>query len=151
MNACRGDRKLSPDLLALREKEALQLVVEGKSNREIADLLFISPRTVENHRAKIIVPGRKPGPSFFQDNKPTLLDQLRESLHARHYSRRSELTYCSWLERFIPFNDARHPAEVAEAEINAFLTNLPEREKVSASPKTKPYSIAYSIPSCFRP
>ncbi len=37
----------------------------------------------------------KPGPSLVHDNKPKLLAQLREGLRARHYSRRTEQTYCS--------------------------------------------------------
>lgn len=42
------------DSLTTREKEVLKLVAEGKSNKEIADLLFISVRTAENHRANIM-------------------------------------------------------------------------------------------------
>jgi len=40
--------------LTLREREVLKLIAEGTSNKEIADLLFISIRTVENHRAHIM-------------------------------------------------------------------------------------------------
>jgi len=65
--------------------------------------------------------------------KPKLLDQLREALRARHYSRRTEQTYCLWVKRFIFFHHVRHPAEMAEPEINAFLTHLAVKEKVSAS------------------
>ncbi len=39
-------------LLTLREREVVQLLAEGRSNKEIAALLHISTRTVENHRAK---------------------------------------------------------------------------------------------------
>lgn len=39
--------------LSIREKEVLTLLSEGKSSKEIAGLLFISPRTVEHHRASI--------------------------------------------------------------------------------------------------
>jgi DNA-binding NarL/FixJ family response regulator len=38
--------------LSVREREIVQLLAEGKSNKEIAALLNISTRTVENHRAK---------------------------------------------------------------------------------------------------
>ncbi len=44
----------SYDLLSIREKEILQLLVSGKSNREIADLLHISVSTVETHRTNIL-------------------------------------------------------------------------------------------------
>jgi DNA-binding NarL/FixJ family response regulator len=37
-----------------REREVLRLVVEGYSSREIAERLFISPKTVENHRASLM-------------------------------------------------------------------------------------------------
>jgi DNA-binding NarL/FixJ family response regulator len=42
------------NLLTLREKEVLKLIAEGKSHKEIADLLFISVRTVDHHRANIM-------------------------------------------------------------------------------------------------
>ena len=41
------------DLLSEREREVLQLVAEGRSSKEIAELLSISPATVETHRAHI--------------------------------------------------------------------------------------------------
>jgi len=40
--------------LSGREREILQLVAAGKANKEIAALLFISPSTVETHRARIM-------------------------------------------------------------------------------------------------
>jgi two-component system response regulator NreC len=43
----------SYDLLSIREKEILQLLVTGKSNREIADLIHVSHFTVETHRNNI--------------------------------------------------------------------------------------------------
>jgi two-component system response regulator NreC len=43
----------SYDLLSLREKEIMQLLVSGKSNREISDLLHLSISTVETHRNNI--------------------------------------------------------------------------------------------------
>jgi DNA-binding NarL/FixJ family response regulator len=43
----------SYDLLSRREKEILQILASGKTNREIADLLFISVTTVETHRNNI--------------------------------------------------------------------------------------------------
>jgi len=44
----------SYDLLSPREREVLQLVAEGKSNKEVAGLLNLSVYTVETHRAKIM-------------------------------------------------------------------------------------------------
>jgi DNA-binding NarL/FixJ family response regulator len=42
------------DTLTQREREVLKLVAEGKSNKAIADYLFLSAKTVEKHRAKLM-------------------------------------------------------------------------------------------------
>jgi two-component system response regulator NreC len=44
----------SYDLLTTREREVLQLVAEGKSNKEVANLLNLSLYTVETHRTHIL-------------------------------------------------------------------------------------------------
>ncbi len=49
-----GDGQLPADPLTPREREVLKMVAEGRTNKQIADLLFISTRTVENHRANIM-------------------------------------------------------------------------------------------------
>jgi DNA-binding NarL/FixJ family response regulator len=41
------------DSLSEREREVLQLIAEGQSNKEVADTLAVSPATVETHRAHI--------------------------------------------------------------------------------------------------
>jgi len=71
---------------------------------------------------------------------PKLLDRLREALRSRHYSRRTENAYCHWVKRFIFFHHVRHPADMAETEINAFLTHLAVKEKVSASTQNQALS-----------
>jgi DNA-binding NarL/FixJ family response regulator len=43
----------SYDLLSIREKEILQLLVGGTSNRQIAEKIHVSPATVETHRTNI--------------------------------------------------------------------------------------------------
>jgi integron integrase len=73
-------------------------------------------------------------------NVTKLLDQLREALRARHYSRRTEQTYCLWVKRFIFFHHVRHPADMAEPEINAFLTHLAIKKKVAASTQNQALS-----------
>jgi len=40
--------------LTVRQREILKMIAEGKSNKEIGDLLFISVRTVERHRANMM-------------------------------------------------------------------------------------------------
>ncbi len=42
------------EMLSEREREVFQLIVEGRTNKEIADLLFVSASTVETHRAHIM-------------------------------------------------------------------------------------------------
>ena len=44
----------SYDLLTERERETLQLLAEGKSNKEAAAVLNLSPYTVETHRANLM-------------------------------------------------------------------------------------------------
>lgn len=46
--------KDSYDLLSDREKEVLQLLAEGRSNKDVATLLNLSPYTVETHRTHIM-------------------------------------------------------------------------------------------------
>ena len=69
-----------------------------------------------------------------------LITQMQHALRARHYSRRTEQTYCQWVRRFIRFHSLRHPAEMAEPELNAFVTHLAVTEKVSASTQTQALS-----------
>jgi DNA-binding NarL/FixJ family response regulator len=40
--------------LSPREREVLQLVVEGKSSAEIAEALFLSPKTIETYRSRLM-------------------------------------------------------------------------------------------------
>ncbi|HEY6998926.1 MAG TPA: phage integrase N-terminal SAM-like domain-containing protein [Candidatus Binatia bacterium] len=57
-------------------------------------------------------------------SEPKLLDQVRESIRACHYSRRTEETYVHWIKRFVIFHDKRHPTEMAEIKIARFLSSL---------------------------
>jgi DNA-binding NarL/FixJ family response regulator len=44
----------TPDVLTSRQREILQLVAEGKSTKEVAQMLSLSVKTVETHRAQIM-------------------------------------------------------------------------------------------------
>jgi DNA-binding NarL/FixJ family response regulator len=46
-------RSLS-DSLTAREKQVLKLIAEGRRNRDIAEYLFVSVKTVEKHRANLM-------------------------------------------------------------------------------------------------
>ncbi|MFF5715819.1 AAA family ATPase [Streptomyces buecherae] len=50
----RRGRRGYGDQLSPREREVARLVALGHTNREIADVLFLSPRTVEQHVAKVL-------------------------------------------------------------------------------------------------
>jgi hypothetical protein len=62
-----------------------------------------------------------------------LLRELRGSLRGLHYSARTETQYVHWVRRYVRFHGLRHPAELGEAEVTAFLSDLAERCRVSAS------------------
>ncbi|MFU8813319.1 MAG: LuxR C-terminal-related transcriptional regulator [Balneolaceae bacterium] len=50
-----GTRRAQPfKSVTKREKEILSLIVEGYTSAEIADMLYISPRTVETHRSNLM-------------------------------------------------------------------------------------------------
>ncbi|CAG0940214.1 Tyrosine recombinase XerD [Candidatus Brocadiaceae bacterium] len=83
---------------------------------------------------------KRPSGTLETDRKPKLMDNLREALRSRHHSCRTEQTYCHWVKRFIFFHKVRHPAEMAEPEINAFLTHFAVKEKVSASTQNQALS-----------
>ena len=55
-----------------------------------------------------------------------LLDSVRAAIRARHYSHRTEKAYVGWIRRFILFHGKRHPAEMAEAEVNVQMINTSE-------------------------
>jgi integron integrase len=62
-----------------------------------------------------------------------LLTQLRRCLRTRHYSRRTEDAYVGWVRRLVKAHGMRHPAEISEQQIAAFLTGLAVEGRVSAS------------------
>lgn len=71
---------------------------------------------------------------------PKLIDRVRQAIRLRHYSRRTEDSYASWVRRFILFHRKRHPADMGGAEVTAFLTSLATRERVSASTQNQALS-----------
>jgi integron integrase len=65
--------------------------------------------------------------------KPKLLDQVRQAIHARHFSPKTEESYVHWIKRCIFFHSKPHPAEMGEREIAQFLSSLASELRVSAS------------------
>lgn len=64
---------------------------------------------------------------------PKLLDQVRQQICVRHYSRRTEQAYVGWIRRFILANGKRHPIEMGGDEVAAFLSALATEGNVAAS------------------
>jgi hypothetical protein len=62
-----------------------------------------------------------------------LLDQVRDIIRVKHYSYRTEESYVYWIRRYILFHQKRHPREMGDAELEAFLTHLAIEEHVAAS------------------
>ncbi|MGF1497887.1 MAG: integron integrase [Elainellaceae cyanobacterium] len=69
-----------------------------------------------------------------------LLDQVRDAIRLKHYSYRTEQTYVSWIRRYILFHNKRHPKEMGNAEVEAFLTHLAVEGNVSASTQNQALS-----------
>lgn len=84
---------------------------------------------------------RRPPLGLFTDKPtPRLHDHMVEVLRVRHYSRRTEEAYVHWVRRYIDFHDRLHPRELAEGEVNRFLTHLAVKEHVAASTQNQALS-----------
>ena len=66
-------------------------------------------------------------------DRPRLLDQVRDRVRVKHYSIRTEQAYVEWVRRFVVFSGLRHPRELGQTEVGAFLTHLAVAGRVSAS------------------
>ena len=66
------------------------------------------------------------------EGAPRLLDQVRETIRRKYFSRRTEQAYVHWIRRFIYFHGKRHPRELGEAEVTAFLNDLSVARNVAA-------------------
>ena len=73
-------------------------------------------------------------------HKPKLLERARDILRANYYSRRTEEAYLGWMRRYILFHGKRHPRELREPEVGAFLSDLTVRLEVAASTQNQALS-----------
>ena len=67
---------------------------------------------------------------------PRLLNQVRSAIRARQMSDQTEKTYAYWIRRYVRYHDLRHPGDMAEAEVQAFLNHLGAERGVAASTQT---------------
>ena len=82
----------------------------------------------------------KPLGLFQGEATPRLYDHLIGVLRVRHYSRRTEEACVHWIRRFIEFHQHQHPRQLAESEVNGFLTHLAVKEHVAASTQNQALS-----------
>lgn len=66
-------------------------------------------------------------------SRSPFLAQVRAAIRLRHYSIRTEQSYVGWIVRFIRYHGHRHPREMRDAEVEAFLSHLAVDLHVSAS------------------
>ena len=62
-----------------------------------------------------------------------LLDQVRERIRYLHYSLRIEQACVHWVRAYVRFHGLRHPKEMGQAEVEAFLSWLSAERRVSVS------------------
>lgn len=63
--------------------------------------------------------------------RSAFLDEVRAAIRVRHYSIRTEQAYLGWIRRFILFHGKRHPRDMGEPEVAAFLTDLAVERQVA--------------------
>ena len=80
------------------------------------------------------------GNSSSNSREPRLLDRLRGAIRRLHYSRRTEEAYIHWTKRFIYFHGKRHPSELGEVAVTAFLNYLATDRKVAAATQNQALS-----------
>ena len=73
-------------------------------------------------------------------SRPRLLDQVRNAIRRKHYSLRTEESYVHWIKRFIYFHGKRHPKDLGEPDVTAFLNHLARDRGVAASTQNQALS-----------
>lgn len=68
--------------------------------------------------------------------KPRLFDEIRTVARMRHLSLRTEQAYLQWIRRYILFHKKKHPREMGESEIRAFISHLAVERSITASTQT---------------
>jgi integron integrase len=79
-------------------------------------------------------------PSLPETRPPRLLEQVRLAVRMRHYSRRTEEAYVTWVRRYVLFHGKRHPSELGAPHVAAFLSSLATAGRVSASTQNQALS-----------
>jgi integron integrase len=72
--------------------------------------------------------------------KPRLLDRVRYTIRALHYSRKTEQAYCYWIRFYIRFHRNRHPNRLDHRHVSQFLTFLAVRRNVAAATQNQAFN-----------
>ena len=62
-----------------------------------------------------------------------ILDGVRDTIHLKQYSNKSEGAYLNWIKQYILFRDKKHPQGMGASEVKAFLTYLAVDRNIAAS------------------
>ena len=114
------------------DKEAkVWLVPDTKAHREqLSNFLHLV-------KEKGAGPG---GSSEAPATKAQILAAMEKALEVRHYSDRTMEAYLPWADRFLSLHSNRSAGMLAECDINAFLTSLATKDRVSASTQNQALS-----------
>ena len=69
-----------------------------------------------------------------------IMDRVRNTVRALHYSRKTEQAYCYWIRFFIRYHRLRHPTDMGAQEISQFLTWLAVERRVSAATQNQAFN-----------
>ena len=58
------------------------------------------------------------------ERKFRLMERVRVAMGERRFSLRTQETYASWIRRYILFHGRRHPSDLDEVDVSAFLSDL---------------------------
>ncbi len=69
--------------------------------------------------------------------KSPFMENVRQVLRTRYYAFNTEKTYISWIYRFILFHNKKHPKNLFEADVVAFLSDLSVNRDVTPSTQSQ--------------
>ncbi len=92
----------------------------------------------------VVAPGTAPVTyeSVIPNPKAKLLDQIREVMRLKHYSIRTEHSYCDWVKRYVHYHQMHGREEMfpAEPKIEQFLSDLAVNGKVAVSTQNQAFN-----------
>ena len=94
--------------------------------RGIYRIIHTSKSSINHH-----MPLFNQGDRTMSHQEVKLLDQVRNTLRRKHYSYETEKQYVYWIRKYILFHIKKHPREMGQKEVEAFLTPVFNRDKIS--------------------